>query len=546
MNSSFLQALESAVNAQNSGRTQEADRIYTALLEADPKHPHVNHNMGILGITAGQPEQASLYFKVALESDPTVEQFWISYVANLVSLNRVGSAKKIIKKAKRKGVNDKTLADLKNILTAPRADKELSIFQEPNSIDLQKLQNYMDQGEFEYLLRESNRLIQAFPNSAIIFNLRGGANRQLKRYDTALKDYSRAVEIKPNYGEAFFNLGNCYGDMGYLDLAIENFLRAIELEPQRGDFYMNLALIYKSQDKLKEALACYTKVLELDPKKLGIQENMGQLYLQIANYETAIEYLKLSGTPRANSLLLDCLYKLNEKSKFYSHLDYMEVRKEICPLLGALTQKAELKFGVKRDNLFCSEPLKYVYLVGLKDNSDFSETFVEYTNRILDEPNISFQSQYLLTNGDQTAGNFFASDDPKLVKIKRSIELEIENYREQFKDSDEGFIRCWPKSYILKGWIISMKSGGELSPHFHEEGWISGSVYINIPKNLENDAGNLVVTLDDEESKTSGNERSIELSTGDLCLFPSSLSHYTIPFESTEERIVVAFDVIPN
>jgi hypothetical protein len=28
-----------------------------------------------------------------------------------------------------------------------------------------------------------------------------------------------------------------------------------------------------------------------------------------------------------------------------------------------------------------------------------------------------------------------------------------------------------------------------------------------------------------------------------LCLFPSSLLHYTIPFESNQERIVLAFDV---
>ena len=32
--------------------------------------------------------------------------------------------------------------------------------------------------------------------------------------------------------------------------------------------------------------------------------------------------------------------------------------------------------------------------------------------------------------------------------------------------------------------------------------------------------------------------------TGSMCLFPASLLHYTIPFESLEERIVLAFDVV--
>jgi hypothetical protein len=34
--------------------------------------------------------------------------------------------------------------------------------------------------------------------------------------------------------------------------------------------------------------------------------------------------------------------------------------------------------------------------------------------------------------------------------------------------------------------------------------------------------------------------------TGSLCLFPSSLHHYTVPFEGKEDRIVLAFDVIPK
>ncbi|MDC0553543.1 2OG-Fe(II) oxygenase family protein [Candidatus Pseudothioglobus singularis] len=32
--------------------------------------------------------------------------------------------------------------------------------------------------------------------------------------------------------------------------------------------------------------------------------------------------------------------------------------------------------------------------------------------------------------------------------------------------------------------------------------------------------------------------------TGNLVLFPASLTHFTIPFESEEDRIVLAFDVI--
>ena len=92
-----------------------------------------------------------------------------------------------------------------------------------------------------------------------------------------------------------------------------------------------------------------------------------------------------------------------------------------------------------------------------------------------------------------------------------------------------------------------MKSGGALKPHMHENGWISGSIYINVPSKGTADSGNLVVCIEDDQLAINGNkDESIDVVTGSLCFFPASLLHYTIPFESKERRIVLAFDVIPE
>ncbi len=61
--------------------------------------------------------------------------------------------------------------------------------------------------------------------------------------------------------------------------------------------------------------------------------------------------------------------------------------------------------------------------------------------------------------------------------------------------------------------------------------------------------GNLVLSLGEKQDETEMRknvEKIIDVATGNLILFPASLSHYTIPFESDEERIVLAFDVIPE
>ena len=94
-----------------------------------------------------------------------------------------------------------------------------------------------------------------------------------------------------------------------------------------------------------------------------------------------------------------------------------------------------------------------------------------------------------------------------------------------------------------------MKSGGHVAPHIHEAGWLSGAVYINIPPKKKPNSGNFVLSIEgkgsEEESGENGH-REIDISTGDIVLFPASLMHHTIPFESNEERIVLAFDVMPE
>ena len=162
---------------------------------------------------------------------------------------------------------------------------------------------------------------------------------------------------------------------------------------------------------------------------------------------------------------------------------------------------------------------------------------------------MSYKAQGLLTNGIQTAGNIFVQGKVPKTEIESIIHAEIEKYRIHFKDSEEGFIKSWPTSYEIKGWLVCMQSGGKLAPHMHENGWISGSVYINVPPKSKTDSGNIVLCLSDEEHALGAEQtkqRIIDVVTGSLCLFPSSLHHYTVPFEEKEDRIVLAFDVIPK
>ena len=97
------QALQKGIEAHKCGQVQEANRIYTAILQAQPKHPDANHNMGVLALGVGKVQQALSFFKTALEANPTMGHFWISYIDTLIKLERSVDAKIVLDQARGKG-----------------------------------------------------------------------------------------------------------------------------------------------------------------------------------------------------------------------------------------------------------------------------------------------------------------------------------------------------------------------------------------------------------------------------------------------------------
>jgi uncharacterized protein (TIGR02466 family) len=312
-------------------------------------------------------------------------------------------------------------------------------------------------------------------------------------------------------------LGVILKQLGRLDEAEKSYKKSLVLKPYVAEAHYNLGITLQELGKLDEAEKSYTQAIALDPENF------------IAHNE-----------------LLMCLYLQDKKSAFFDQLDFSINHDRANAVIGSLTCRSALKYGLEKPNLFCEKPLEYVLHTELNTRYDFEEIFVKKTKSILDENRISSRRQSLLVNGYQTHGNLFDIQNDSTNEIQTAIRFEIEKYRNKFKDSEEGLIKKWPTEYSLYGWLISMKSGGELKPHIHSQGWLSGSIYINIPLKSEANSGNLVVSMADDIDAADAriNKKNIvNVVTGSLVLFPASLSHHTIPFESQEERIVLAFDV---
>ena len=154
------QALQKGVEAHKAGKAQEADQYYTAILKANPKHPDANHNMGVLAVGLGKVETALPFFKTALEANPNIAQFWLSYIDALIKLERLAEAKTVFDQAKSNGAAGESFDQLeKRLASSPSITSNT---QEPSQEQLNSLVNLYTHGQ--------NKLQQVFNEGLTITN----------------------------------------------------------------------------------------------------------------------------------------------------------------------------------------------------------------------------------------------------------------------------------------------------------------------------------------------------------------------------------------
>ena len=164
---------------------------------------------------------------------------------------------------------------------------------------------------------------------------------------------------------------------------------------------------------------------------------------------------------------------------------------------------------------------------------------------------IAERKQGRLYYGIQSAGNLLQRAEPSFQKLAALIRAKVKAYQKHFARCDDALIRLFPKELeFASSWYLRMKQGGYLTSHIHEEGWISGCVYLQVPdKGNEGHEGSFEYGTDGDNYPRLHDDfpsRIVDQIVGDLVLFPSSLFHRTIPFQSDQERVCVAFDIKPR
>ena len=575
------QALQQGVAAHKEGKLEDAERLYRAILQTQPAHPDANHNLGVLAVSVNKADAALPLFKTALEANTKIEQFWLSYIDALIKEKQFDNAKQVLEEGKKIGlVGDKVdalEAQLKTITQSalpksPEKKKSLTLKEKrkkiaeskqqkkqaksgntsgvsPSESQLDNLLEHYQNGRLSEAEKLAISITQEFPKHQFGWKVLGAVLKQTGRVIDSLIVMQKSVQLAPQDAAAHSNLGVTLKELGRLDEALASYTQAIALKPDFAEAHSNLGNTLHDLGRLDEAEASCKQAIALKPDYAEAHYNLGIFLFESRKYNLAAEQFELCDTRKGKLYAIKCSYFHDKESVFYEKFDLLVNQGEVNAAIGSLGIQSESKYGIKKSNPFCNNPLKHVVKTNLSELYDFDKIFIETAKDVLTDNSVSYKVQGHLTNGIQTSGNIFAQGKVPKTDIESIIHTEIEKYRFQFKDSEEGFIKNWPTSYEIKGWLVCMQSGGKLEPHMHDNGWLTGSIYINVPPKSETDSGNLVLCFSDQDHVL-GVEKSqqsiIDVVTGSLCFFPSSLHHYTVPFEEKEDRIVLAFDVIPK
>ena len=411
------------------------------------------------------------------------------------------------------------------------------------------VENYKNR-DYESLVKNAQQYVEKNNSSAMAWNLLALGYRYTNNVEAALKIYEDLLRLNPGNFLLSTNLGNLYMAIGKISKAIDCFEVAFKKEPNHVSNLEALAIAYQDNGRNKEAIDCFKKVLDLDEGKESARYHLARMLVRLNYYSEAIEHFNKTNYGLSKSHLLECLYHLGDKDKFYEHYRELINGNIINPLMASIGSHASIRFNISnKENPFCSDPFKYIKKQNIIDNNELSDDLISSILEFHKSGESDPKSQPLLSNGKQSSGNIFLNQREDIQLLKKILENKVENYLKEFSTSNEGLIINWPKNFKIYGWLVSISSGGKLSAHIHKEGWLSGSLYFKMPSKKTKNEGNIVFSLDGANYPTDGkkfDKKSVDVSKGDLVLFPSSLFHHTIPFKSNEERVTFAFDIIPQ
>ncbi|MEQ8850647.1 MAG: tetratricopeptide repeat protein [Phycisphaerales bacterium] len=229
----FPPALAEAYKAQQTGRLDEAERLYLDVLREDPDNADALHLFGLLSGQLGRED-------AAIESIRRAIQVNDGHPAYHYSLGRA---------------------------LAGRGDMAEA------------------EAEFRRAIEIHEPLAPAHLELGLVLD-------RMDRPDEALRSFEAAVQHKPDYSAAYFHAGNILRRSGQGDAALQSYRRAIELDANNVEASLNLALLLREAGKLEESEQTLRALAERRSDFIPARSTLGAVLLDMGRAPDALEVLQ--------------------------------------------------------------------------------------------------------------------------------------------------------------------------------------------------------------------------------------------------------------
>jgi tetratricopeptide (TPR) repeat protein len=440
-----------------------------------------------------------------------------------------------------------------------------------------------------------NEVLVQKPSHPDARHLLGVVYLMQNQYESAEKEIRKSLQKNPKFAMAHFNLGNALWGQNKPDHAVLAYKKALKLKPDYEQAERKLADALYVAEKFDEAENQYRALLEKKPTDANIMVTLGDMLHTQGKYDGAIELferahalhpkevvilVKLANTlnlahrhGEAERAILKAL-EINSDSHTphmayaYILLSQGKAQEALCAVNKALdiypgettavawkiTALDQLGGGAEYDSYMNFEnfvrPEMTPTPAGYKTHDEFNDALVKH---VINHPKLFSFEHYEVTRHGQEVKDIFSEPMGPVEHLKAAMEKRVADYIATLPDDpDNQFVQTAPKKWRIKSWANVLKGEGRQIAHIHGEAWLSGCYYVRLPDVMKQDdnpdkSGWIEFGQINDEFPNLKTDRLKFLKPveGLMALFPSYLYHSTVPTQSKQPRIAIAFDVVP-
>ncbi len=382
-------------------------------------------------------------------------------------------------------------------------------------------------GEYEGAVEHIQRALEVDRDSAPFQSSLAQAYFRLGKFAEAVETLERVLAQQPNSFKGFSDLGAVLQESGDLERAVDAYRHAIELNPGLAIAHFNLGTAFKLLGRTADAIACVEKAVTLEASHGDYLATLAGYYLEVDQPRAALE---------------SCQACLAVAPRNLTALTFMSIA------LDRLGDRKSRAFIVDFDRLI--QQRRLMSPTGYTSVSQFNEALAKYVRA---HPTLRTGPTNNATRFGKHTENLLVNPTGPIPALAALIDKAVGDYLQSYpRDPTHPYLAHRPSGFEFMMWSVVMDSQGHQLPHLHPNGWVSGVYYVELPEKMHAATGEQDGWIEfgrPLRELTGSSEPVVKVvrpEEGMLVLFPSYFYHQTIPFESIEQRICIAFDAVPR